>query len=310
MRPPPRPQRVAQVRAARPAVSRAPAGAGPVAPAERPERNPATRESALVRTVGPVVVHRPTVVAGTVERFAERVEMRRRITRRRAIGGAIGVGVAGVLAWVLLWSPVLALDIAEVDLGGQGTVVDPATVMAVVQPQDGTPLPRLDTVELRRAILDVPGVRAAEVARVWPHGLRITVVSREPVAAVPDGADLGAGFVLLDVEGVQVGRATEAPVGLPVISVPVDDEDALAMTAVLTVLQGLPPELADQVAAASAETQDTVRLVLADGAEVEWGSADRSALKARVLLTLRSSPASAGAAVFDVSAPTLPITRA
>jgi cell division protein FtsQ len=42
---------------------------------------------------------------------------------------------------------------------------------------------------------------------------------------------------------------------------------------------------------------------------VEWGSADRNALKARVLLTLRSAPASAGAAVFDVSAPTLPITR-
>jgi cell division protein FtsQ len=263
----------------------------------------------VVRTVGPVAVRRPTVVAGTAERFAERVEMRRRITRRRVIGGAVGVGIAGVLAWVLLWSPVLALDMAEVDLGGQGTVVDPTTVMAVVQPHDGEPLPRLDTVELRREILDVPGVRAAEVARVWPHGLRIAVVSREPVAAVPDGAGPTAGFVLLDVEGVQVGRAAEAPAGLPVISVPVDDEDALAMNAVLAVLQALPPELAVQVAAASADTQDTVRLVLADGAEVEWGSADRSALKARVLLTLRSAPASAGAAVFDVSAPTLPITR-
>jgi len=178
-------------------------------------------------------------------------------------------------------------------------------VLAVVQPKDGTPLPRLDTVELRRAILDVPGVRAAEVVRVWPHGLRVTVVSREPVAAVP----AEEGFVLLDVEGVQVGRAGEPPVGLPVISVPVDDEDARAMTAVLTVLQQLPPELAVQVASASAGSQDTVRLVLTDGAKVEWGSADQNALKARVVQTLRNAEASRGAAVFDVSAPTTPITR-
>ena len=56
--------------------------------------------------------------------------------------------------------------------------------------------------------------------------------------------------------------------------------------------------------------QDTVHLVLADGAQVEWGSADDTALKARVLQTLRAAPASAGAAVYDVSAPTMPITRA
>jgi len=42
---------------------------------------------------------------------------------------------------------------------------------------------------------------------------------------------------------------------------------------------------------------------------VEWGSADQNALKARVVQTLRNAEASRGAAVFDVSAPTTPITR-
>ena len=250
---------------------------------------------------------RPAVVSsGSAARFAERAQMRRRLTIRRIalVGGA--VTATALLGWLLLLSPVLALDLAEVQLTGEGTVVDAAAVVAVVAPFDGTPLPRLDTVALRRAILDVPGVRAAEVARQWPHGLVITVVSREPVAAVP-GAE--GGFALLDVEGIQVGRTDAAPPGLPVISVPLDDPDHRAMTAVLTVLKQLPAEVALQVTTVSAQSQDTVRFGLADGAVVEWGSADQTALKARVLITLRAAPASSGAAVFDVSAPTWPITR-
>jgi len=323
MRPPPRPQRVANVGPERQVVSRpAPPSrpaAGPAAPrpaAPRPATAghgaaPAARQPEPTGAVVPAdgapfaVPIRRTVVPGSAERFAERVAMRRRVSHHKAAVTAVAVVLAAALGWLLLLSPVLALDVAEVRVEGEGTVVDPAAVLAAVEPLDGIPLPRLDTVDLRRAILDVPGVRAAEVARVWPHGLRITVVSREPVAAVPD-AD---GVVLLDVEGVQVGRAAAAPAGLPVITVPVG-EDTRAMTAVLAVLEQLPEDLAAQVASASADSRDTVRLVLADGAQVEWGSADQTALKARVLQTLRAAPASAGAAVFDVSAPTLPITRA
>ncbi len=55
--------------------------------------------------------------------------------------------------------------------------------------------------------------------------------------------------------------------------------------------------------------QDAVRLSLSDGTTVEWGSADQSALKAAVVQTLRASKEAAGVKVYDVSAPTLPITR-
>ena len=250
-------------------------------------------------------VRPPVVSSGSAARFAERADQRRRLTRHRIALGASALTAALVLGWVLLVSPVLALDLAEVELRGQGTVVDAAAVSAVIAAHDRTPLPRLDTVGLRRSILEVPGVRAAEVARVWPHGLRVTLVAREPVAAVPQEG----GYALLDVEGVQVGRSDAAPEGLPVISVPLDDPAARAMTAALSVLQQLPPELLAEVVTASAESQDTVAFGLAGGATVEWGSADRTALKARVLATLRSSPASVGAKVYDVSAPTLPITR-
>lgn len=295
-----------------PARPRPAAPAAPV-PSQRPpaEVHPSTALSRLASAP------RPTVLA-TAERFAERTRLRRRLTRQRLAWSAAGAAAVGALGWVAFFSPVLALDVEQVEVVGEGTVVDPATVLDVVGAYDGTPLPRLDTVELRRGVLDVPGVRAAEVARDWPHGLRITLVSREPVAAVPapaegpggGGSDAAtAGYLLLDVEGVQVGRSAEPPAGLPVVAVPADDEDARAMTAVLAVLESLPPELADQVTGAGAGSEDTVSLTLADGARVEWGSAEQSALKARVVLTLRAAPASAGASVFDVSAPTMPITH-
>jgi cell division protein FtsQ len=78
---------------------------------------------------------------------------------------------------------------------------------------------------------------------------------------------------------------------------------------VLTILQALPPELSAEVATVRAETQDTVRMALRDGRTVVWGSANDAALKIRVLQTLRAAPAAAGAREYDVSAPTLPITR-
>lgn len=317
----------------RPAVPSVPVPS-PRPPSEA-RTSPARPSSALERLAP---APRPTVLA-TAERFAERTRLRRRLTRRRVAWWAAGLVAAATVGWVTFFSPVLALDVAEVQVAGEGTVVDTSSVLAVVAGYDGTPLPRLDTVELRRAVLDVPGVRAAEVARDWPHALRITLVSREPVAAVPvpagdaeetagdvagagepdgsapgtqqstDDAAAQGGYLLLDVEGVQVGRSAEPPAGLPVVSVPADDEDARAMTAVLAVLESLPPELADQVTAAGAASEDTVSLTLADGARVEWGSAEQSALKARVVLTLRSAPASAGASVFDVAAPTMPITH-
>jgi len=304
MRPPAQP-RVRPEPAPRPSPAPSPASTRTPTPpstmAAHPE--PLPRTEVQRRSWVPV---RPAVVSqGSAARFAERVAMRRRLLRDRIVLVSVAAVVVGALAWLLLLSPVLALRADQVQVEGQGTVVDVAAVQAVVQPYDGVPLPRLDTVALRRSVLDVPGVRAAQVTRTWPHGLLVTVVSREPVAAVPrDG-----GFALLDVEGVQVGRSDVAPEAIPVITVPVDDPGARAMTAVLTVLQLLPPELATQVVAASAENQDTVAFALTDGSQVEWGSADESALKARVLTTLRAAGVASGVDVYDVSAPTLPITR-
>lgn len=257
-------------------------------------------------------VRPPVVSTSSAARFAERARARRRLARRdvlMVVGAVIGVGT---IAWLLFWSPVLRLDQQKVTVSGAGTVVAVDQVRAVVAERGTTPLTRLDTVGLRADVLDVPGVREAKVSRAWPRGLHIELVSREPVAAVPeepgaapDGGE--PGFALVDMEGVQVGRVEAAPEGLPVVQVPVGQPRTLE--AVLTVLEALPVELLGEVAEVSASSQDTVTMELRDGARVDWGSGQDTSLKIAVLGALRSAPESAGAEVFDVSAPTLPITK-
>ncbi|WP_315097715.1 cell division protein FtsQ/DivIB, partial [uncultured Cellulomonas sp.] len=264
------------------------------------------------RLAGPVTP--PVVSTISAERFAERARARRNLARRQVLVVASSAVAVVALGWLLFFSPVLALDPAQVTVEGAGTVVAVDQVRGVVDAQATTPLPRLDTVRLRDQVLDVPGVREARVTREWPRGLLVVLVAREPVAAVPeqpgneDPATRGVpGFALLDMDGVQVGRVDAAPDGLPVVDVPVGDKRTLS--AVLSVLQQLPADLLAQVGGVSARTQDTVTMNLRDNVRVDWGSAQETPLKVAVLSALRASPAAAGATVIDVSAPRLPITK-
>jgi cell division protein FtsQ len=266
------------------------------------QRNVATYSASGRRLSGSAVAP-PVVSTTSVARFAERARARRTLARRQLY--TIAGVVAGVLAlaWLLFVSPVLALDPAQVTVTGAGSVVAVDEVEKVVDARTGVPLPRLDTITIRDEILDVPGVREARVMRDWPHGVSVTIVAREPVAAVPDGSR----FALLDMEGVQVGRVDAAPKGLPVVDVPLGDKRTLG--AVLAVLEQLPDDLLADVRKVAAHTQDTVTMKLRDGVRVDWGSAARTPLKISVLTTILESKIGKDVKVVDVSAPELPVTR-
>lgn len=283
-----------------------------VAPARPPRRTAGT-----VATGGRGAPRTPAggvVAQGSAARFAERARAHRRLTQRRILIVVAAVLAVAGLAWLLFFSPVLALRADQVQVTGADSVVAMDQVQAVVDARDGLPLPRLDTSALRSELLEVPGVRDVTVTREWPHGLSVALVAREPVAAVPEdsevvrsaeGTPTGSGFALVDEEGVQVGRADAAPEGLPVVEVPVGEERVLS--AVLGVLEELPEDLLAQVGEVSATTQDSVNFTLRDGAAVEWGSDQDSPLKAAVLSALRAAPETAGASRYDVSAPTMPV---
>ncbi|OCI31597.1 cell division protein FtsQ [Oerskovia enterophila] len=239
------------------------------------------------------------------DRLAEKAAMRRHRVRRTILIWVASVVAVAAVVWVALFSPVLGTDPAKVEITGEGTVIDVAQVQQIVSGVAGVPLPRVDTIGLREQILSLNGVRDATILREWPDGLSVTLESREPVAAVPhEGA-----YVLLDRDGVQVLTVEEVPEGIPEIGVSLDEKGARSLRAARIVLNALPPELRAEVAEVTAETQDAVEMTLRDGAVVEWGNGEDAALKVKVLQTLRSLPENQGATLYDVSAPTMPITR-
>lgn len=247
----------------------------------------------------------PVVTTGVADRLAERESMRRHRRRTRSLALVSAVVVLAGLAWVGLFSPALAARSDDVVVVGAGQLVDADAVHRVVDTAVGVPLPRLDTVALRERLLTVRGVADVAVARRWPHGLRVTITPRDPVAAVPtDGR-----FALLDAQGVQIALVGTVPGRVPVVTVPVGGPGHRELDAVLVVLAGLPESIAKDVTAVSASTQDAVRLTLRGGDTVVWGSASDTPLKARVLVALRKAPQTRDASVFDVSAPMLPVTR-
>ncbi|MGC4175767.1 cell division protein FtsQ/DivIB [Demequina sp.] len=309
----PQPRVTKQAAPARPAAPK-PAPRKPAPPvASPPERRAGTAlTDAGKSTVSALTVvlekARATVVPPLAERRDEReAERRKAKQRRRAIvwGRRAGyVIIAGAAVWLVLLSPVFALDSANVQVSGYGTVVDPAEVREVVDASEGASLATFSVGHLASQLKDIPGVREAHVERSWPDGLVITLESREPVAAIPDPK---GGFDLVDDEGIQVGRSAKAPKDLPSLAVPEDNEKVLQ--AALGVINTLPDELRNRVDSMSAATTDSVSFKLSKGPRVEWGSAEDSALKAQVLTVLLESKKAKKADIIDVSAPTLPITK-
>lgn len=254
--------------------------------------------------VGPKTAPVDTVT----HRVRERLEERKRTERRRALSrfgrwAAIAAVVVGAL-WAFFMSPLFALDPAKVELSGLADEIDTAEVTTVLASHDGESLALLNVPHVADQLRDITGVLDAQVERVWPSGLRVTLVARHPVAAIASGT----GFALLDADAIQVGLVDQAPANLPLVSVPVGDDRVLA--AVLEVIRNLPADLLARVTGIGAQTEDTVSFEVLDGPHVEWGSANDSALKAQVLAVMMASPSAVSAGVIDVSAPTLPITRA
>lgn len=215
------------------------------------------------------------------------------------------LAIAGMAAWAVWWSPLFDLRGAEVSIVSDGALVDLGAVRQAVEPFVGTPLTRLDTGGIEEAIGSITGVLEVRARREWPHGLAVEVTERVPVAVI---ADSSRGYLVVDVEGVELEVLDQAPDALPVVTVPVGGENSRILEAALTAAAALPPELAIRVEAIRAETEDSVTVFIKDGPRIEWGSAEDSALKARVVEVLLSAGGTPPA-VIDVSAPTLVVTR-
>ncbi len=243
---------------------------------------------------------------------ATRIEPRlreRRIAVRRAAGrkrlrwvfvaAIIVVLVVAVLA--VLGSSLFTIEDVEVE----GAVyTDQVTLDAVIEELRGTPVLRADTESAEETLESVPWVEAARVTTDFPHGAKIEIRERTPVAsyAGPDGA-----FRVIDSHG----RVLDVLDAQPIEYLPITSPDAPGLTAgqfapqgftaAASLLQALTPELrarAESVAVA-ADGSD-LRLLLHDGIEARFGAA-RDLVVKLVRLQTSLDDLAAGVSYIDVS---------
>ncbi|MBE7323223.1 FtsQ-type POTRA domain-containing protein [Nocardioides sp. Y6] len=229
-------------------------------------------------------------------RFARRQWARRWGVWRPLLALVLVLGLVAGGGWLVGFSSVLAVEEVVVEGTDHLSVDD---VLAAAAVPVGDPLVRVDVAAVARRVEAMAPVASAEVERDWPHGVRVVVSERVPVAV----AWIGGRPRGMDAEGVVFRDFRRAPKGLPTVRV-VGDVDREALQQAATVLSALPADLAEDVRRVDVETVDHVSLVLAGGRTVLWGSGEHSEEKAAVLAALLKAHQ---ASRYDVSAPGQPV---
>jgi cell division protein FtsQ len=223
----------------------------------------------------------------------------RRLSRRALILTAMGVVLVVAFAvWLIAFSSAFGVGTVAVRGTHQLTQQQVRQAAAV---KDGTPLVRVDTGAIRRRVETLPDVSSATVTTSFPSTVTITVTERVPVGVVRSAG----GFMLVDRTGYQFRRVTVRPVHLPLFVVPSGTDARTTGGAVATVAAALPGRIRYRIESIQALDPSAITLLLTNGRVVRWGSAERSADKARILPTLLRQRGTQ----FDVTDPDQPFSR-
>lgn len=251
-------------------------------------------------------------------RFAQRARRRQLLSLRPVLIGLGLVGLVVLTGWLVFRSSLMAVH--SVSVRGE-SLLTPAAVTKAAQVPQGRPLALLDTAAVRRRVEAMPPVRSATVERVWPQGVRITVVERAPVAAVKRP---GKPLALVDDTGVLFADVAAAPPDMAVLTLAHPGPSDPATKAALEVVAALPSSLRPSVLTITAPTPAAVTLSLAQGITVVWGDGSNSARKAQTLTALLKAqahppvvldrhgkplPPPAKATWYDVSSPEVATVR-
>ena len=181
--------------------------------------------------------------------------------RRAVIGASLVVLAAGVYGAVMLSrlpvgqamlsaaadralaaSAALGLVVANIEVQGRETT-DPATIMAALAAQRGTPILAISPSRAKQQLESLPWVRSAAIERRLPGTLRVRLVERHPLAVWQHGGK----HELIDREGAVIpvtdfSRFARLPT--------VVGEDAARHAAALIDMLAHEPELAVRITAA------------------------------------------------------------
>jgi cell division protein FtsQ len=223
----------------------------------------------------------------------------RRRSRRALVAAALAVLLlVGFGTWLVAFSP--AFGVRTVQVRGARTVTA-AQVEAAARVPHGRPLLRLDTDAIRNRVEQLPDVASARITTSFPSSVQITVTERVAMGVVK----AHPGYLLVDRTGDQFRRVPQRPRGLPLFAVPDGSTARATGRAVATVAAALPPRIRARIASIQALDPDAITLLLRNGRVVRWGSASRSADKARILPALLHQRAEQ----FDLTDPDQPFSR-
>lgn len=236
---------------------------------------------------------------------------------RKLLYTASALAIIAVLYVVLVFfSPLLATQ--KITVRG-ASLLETTQVEQKLEPLRGVPLTRIDEKKVRELIGQDNVIRSVQVESRPPHELVVTLKERTAVAVVKQGDT----YHTVDSDGVSLLESTTQPdTSVPLVHFSGDDpQTSVEFRTISTALSAMPSELLAQVKEAGATSTSSITLTLRDNTTVQWGTAEESELKAKVLLSLRQAIAkraqeeiSSGAqtqqvTVYDVSAPRVPVTR-
>ena len=236
---------------------------------------------------------------------------------RKLLYTAIALALVAVLYVVLVFfSPLLATQ--KITVHG-ASLLETTQVEQKLEPLRGVPLTRIDEKKVRELLGQDNVIRSVQVESRPPHELVVTLKERTAVAVVKQGDT----YHTVDSDGVSLlESATQPDTSVPLVRFSGDDPQTSAeFHTISTALSAMPSELLAQVKEAGATSTSSITLTLRDNTTVQWGTAEESELKAKVLLSLRQAIAKRAqeetsseaqtqkVTVYDVSAPRVPVTR-
>ena len=236
---------------------------------------------------------------------------------RKLLYTASALAIIAVLYVVLVFfSPLLATQ--KITVRG-ASLLETTQVEQKLEPLRGVPLTRIDEKKVRELLGQDNVIRSVQVESRPPHELVVTLKERTAVAVVKQGDT----YHTVDSDGVSLlESATQPDTSVPLVRFSGDDPQTSAeFRTISTALSAMPSELLAQVKEAGATSTSSITLTLRDNTTVQWGTAEESELKAKVLLSLRQAIAKRAqeetsseaqtqkATVYDVSAPRVPVTR-
>lgn len=236
---------------------------------------------------------------------------------RKLLYTVIALAIVAVLYVVMVFfSPLLATQTITVR---GASLLETAQVEQKLEPLRGVPLTRIDEKRVRELIGQDNVLRSVQVESRPPHELVVTLKERTAIAVVKEGET----YHTVDTDGVSLVESSSEPsTSVPLVRLNGGDpQHSDEFRTISTALSAMPAELLTQVKEASATSTSSITFTLRDSTTVQWGTAQESELKAKVLLSLRQAvaqraqeDASSGAqaqkvTVYDVSAPRVPVTR-